>query len=137
MTTPSNPPGPFAITLGALSSGFHASTDRPPNSTITNRLPTGSSAMPFGRPRMQHVADVVELDAGIGDVEGARLRDRDVVQKYGAQRRQAHAVARGSGPRVERAHDIDVGHPQRIPQQRQPFRRMERHAVVTALDELE
>src|SRR5690242_14565 len=42
-STPSNPPAPLAMTFGALSPGFHASTDfAGPNATMMNRLPTGS-----------------------------------------------------------------------------------------------
>src|SRR5256886_4501320 len=48
-TTPSKPPAPLAMTRGARSPGFHASTDLVgPNETMMNRLPTGSTVIPFG-----------------------------------------------------------------------------------------
>src|SRR5206468_9061979 len=88
-------------------------------------------------PRVQRVAHVVEPNAGVGDVERAGLRDRDVVQEYRAQAGQAYAVPRGAGPRVERPDHIDVRDPQRVPPECQPLRGVEGHTAVAALDELE
>src|SRR6266404_4476307 len=64
-STPSNPPAPLAMTLGALSPGFHASTDLlGPNDTMRNRLPTGSTVMPLGQPRLSPRAATVILRSG-------------------------------------------------------------------------
>src|SRR5207248_37478 len=48
------------------------------------------------RTRMQHVADVVEPDARIGDVERAAQADHDVVQEHRPELAQAHRVDRGT-----------------------------------------
>src|SRR5881397_3201395 len=64
-STPSNPPGPLAMTLGALSPGFHASTVLVgPNDTMMNRLPTGSTVIPFGQPRLSPFAAIDTLRSG-------------------------------------------------------------------------
>src|SRR5438445_10654620 len=61
-TTPSKPPAPLAMTRGARSPGFHASTDLVgPNETMMNRLPTGSTVIPFGQPRLSPRAATVTL----------------------------------------------------------------------------
>src|SRR2546429_1691731 len=65
ITTPSNPPAPLAMTLGALSPGFQASTDFVgPNDTMMNRLPTGSTVIPLGQPRLSPRAATVTLRSG-------------------------------------------------------------------------
>src|SRR5213593_4146819 len=64
-STPSNPPAPLAMTFGALSPGFHASTDLlPPYDTMMKRLPTGSTVIPFGQPRLSPRAATVILRSG-------------------------------------------------------------------------
>ena len=52
------------MTFGALSSGFHPSTARPPNCTITKRFPTGSTAIPFGRPSVSPFSATVTARSG-------------------------------------------------------------------------
>src|SRR5438093_8435667 len=65
ISTPSKPPAPLAMTLGALSPGFHASTDfAGPNETMMNRLPTGSTVIPFGQPRLSPFAAIDTLRSG-------------------------------------------------------------------------
>src|SRR6266496_6280616 len=64
-------------------------------------LPVRSDAEQAVRPGMEDGAHVVEADAGVGDVERPRRRRSDVVEKYGPQRGQTHAVERRAGLGVE------------------------------------
>src|SRR6266487_1077462 len=66
-STPSNPPAPLAMTFGALSPGFHPSTAfLGPYETMMNRLPTGSTVMPLGQPRLSPRAATVILVDPVG-----------------------------------------------------------------------
>src|SRR5438093_12588676 len=61
-STPSNPPGPLAMTLGALSAGSHASTVvLGPNDTMLNRLPAGPTVTPCGQPTRPRFAAIDHL----------------------------------------------------------------------------
>ena len=86
---------------------------------------------------MQHVADVVEPDSRVGDVQGAGRRDDEVVQEHRAQLAQAHAVDRRASLRVERSHRVDVGHPQRVSRERHALGRVEDRSRASPLDELQ
>src|SRR5438132_8583615 len=85
ISTPSNPPGPLAITLGALSPGFHASTERPPNCTTMKRLPTESNVIPLGRPSVRSEEHTSELQSH-SDIVCRLLLEKKKNTKYSQQR---------------------------------------------------
>src|SRR2546422_5025011 len=55
-STPSQAPGPRAITVGALSPDFHENTAGPPNDTTTKLEFAASHVIPFGRSRVSPCA---------------------------------------------------------------------------------
>src|SRR2546427_10051027 len=64
-STPSNPPAPLAMTLRALSPGFHATPDLvAPYDTIMNRLPTAPTVIPIGQPTLSHPGSTATFRSG-------------------------------------------------------------------------
>src|SRR5437867_2098060 len=132
--------GPVRYDDEPLAHGVYRDPVRPAQTVTPCRhrhLAVGTDAEYAVGPGMQHVAQVVEPDSGIGDVDRAGRGDRDVVQEDGARAVEPDAVQRDSCPRIERADPVDVRHPQRVAEQRQALRRVEGYTRTAALDELE
>src|SRR6266850_1378518 len=64
ISTPSNWPGPVAMTVGAASPGFHANRDGPPKGTTMNRPLAASQVMPLGRLNASPFAATLTLRSG-------------------------------------------------------------------------
>ena len=52
-------------------------------------------------------------DSGVGHVDGTVRSDRNVVEELGPTS-DGHVGDRRAGALVERAHGVDVGHPERV-----------------------
>ena len=63
-STPSQPPGPVAMTAGRLSPGAHPKTEPAANGTTRKRPSPGSQVIPFGPPSAAPSAAVVTVRSG-------------------------------------------------------------------------